>query len=308
VTDGDCYASSNSCESVHCLASTCETDAVADGVPAVDAESPPCQQIVCDGKGGTRTIAAPSNTPVDTPHDCQKDTCDSLGNVTSTPAPSDVPIEPVGDCLVASCDAAGNAVHTPGDNPPAASTCDTFSCQSGTAVGAPQNVGTVCDTTNGFACGATGECNVCPQPNASCTDPGPGASARTPATAFDFTSIGHCDSGGRSFCGALAAGESAWFTFYDDGTGPLCDFDPHIEFNATSAGATLCQYWQCPSLACPSGTTSATSAAGDPGCCIAGPAGSYAGFATSPCQGMRSYIEVQAGSEACTGYALDFND
>ncbi len=267
-----------------------------------------CHKNRCDSAGNVTSLPDPTNLPIDTPNDCQKNGCDSMGNVTSVADPSDVPIEPVGDCLVASCDSMGNEVHAPGNNPPAASTCDTYTCQSGSAVGSPQNVGTVCDTTDGFACGATGECNVCPQPNAACTDPGPGASARSAASAFDFTSIGHCDTGGRSFCGALAAGQSAWFTFYDDGTGPLCDFDPHIEFNATSAGATLCQYWQCPSLACPSGTTSATSAAGDPGCCIAGPAGSYAGFATNPCEGMRSYIEVQAGSEACTGYALDFND
>ncbi|HWL86713.1 MAG TPA: hypothetical protein VNO21_12975, partial [Polyangiaceae bacterium] len=162
-------------------------------------------------------------------------------------------------------------------DPPAPSICMSYTCANGTAKGNPINVGQNC-SNYGFSCGATGACDTCPAPNASCTDPGPGKNSRTPNTAYDFGDIGRCDDGGRSFCGVLAAGQTAYFKFRDDGTGLFCQHDPRVAVSPT-AEVTLCVGSQCT-------TTGSMS------------------FATT--EGSESIISVTAKT-GCTGYQLGFH-
>jgi len=265
-----------------------------------------CKRDGCDTSGARTTTPDPTDTPADHPGDCKRDACDANGGFTQSANPSDTPADQAGDCQRDGCDANGNPNKTPDNTDvPPPSTCMTFTCQSGKAVGAPANIGKKC-TDSGFACGTTGQCDTCPAPDAACTDQGYGAGARSITTAHDFAGIGHCDSGGRVTCDTVKAGEVAWFTYYDDGTGFLCDFDPYFEVRPT-APATMCAYFACPSVQCPGGSRPDNSIAGKPGCCVDAPANGFTGMAVGFCSGARVTIKVQ-GTAACTGYEMHFKD
>ncbi len=293
------------CHQIVCQAGV----AVSVATPNVTSDSDPgdCMETTCDATGMPEATPDPSDVPTDVAHDCMKPGCSPAGMPTSTPDPTDLPTQETGDCQTAGCDASGNTTMTADNSdPPAATTCMTFACASGKAVGTPQNPTANC-SDYGFVCGADGLCTTCPTPDAACTDPGPGAAARTPTSAYDFGGIGHCDSGGRNFCGALNAGQTAYFTWKDDGTGPFCDFDPYIEVKPQGA-VTLCEYSDnCSSLTCPAGTTASTLGSAN-GCCLAASAGDYQGFAFPACAGGRLYATVTPASASCTGYDLEFND
>ena len=250
----------------------------------------------------------PNATGADTPNDCKRSTCDDAGNLSQTPDVDDLPQDSKGDCKKPACTPDGKASTVNDDTDVPAATCMAYTCNAGTAKGTPANIGKSCATNGyGFVCGATGACNACPAPDASCTDPGPGAASRAPGAAYGFGDIGHCDAGGRTFCGALANGQSAYFKFRDDGTGPLCEYDPAISITPTG-NAKLCEYFSCAAatISCPAGSTPASSGANN-GCCIDAP-GTAASMriGTGSCRGASVLVSVTAAS-ACSSYTLSFN-
>jgi hypothetical protein len=337
TTDGQC-GGQQGCRAWACVVGMCERNDPAAGTPVTPQPSNlACKRVVCDGHGNTTEIVDPTVTGPDTPHDCMKPTCaadgtptlvpdasdlpldapndclkpacSSNGTPTTAPDPTDVPADQPGDCQRNACDANGNPTTVPDDSdPPAAAACDTYTCSAGHSVASPANIGKVC-SSNGFACDTQGQCDVCPAVDSACTDPGPAASAHSPQTAVDYQGIGYCDNWGHSWCGALAAGQSAWSTYRDDGTiGFLCVFDPYFEVKPT-APVTLCTYFDCAGgVTCPSGSTAATSTTGHAGCCVAAPPSTFTGMHIDFCKGARVEIEVQNGGTACTGYELDFHD
>ena len=331
-TDDQC-GSGVSCQVEHCVNRQCQSSPAADGTMASDytSDEPACEKVVCDGKGGTRNVADPtnvptgaavackratcdtsgtveytpdpSNTPPDEPHDCKRDSCASDGTITYVPDPTDLPTDSKGDCKKPTCDASGTEGSTPDDSDtPPATTCFSYTCSDGAPVGTPINPNTVC-SAEGFACGADGSCTTCPTPDATCTSSGPGS--RTATSAYDFAGIGRTDSGGRWVCGAVPSGAAEYYTYYDDGTGFLASFDPYFEIEP-QAPAQMCVYFDCPSIACPGGTT-ASSSGGHPGCCLDAPAGVFTGANIGFCDGARVNISVTTTS-TCAGYELHFHD
>jgi hypothetical protein len=336
-TDGEC-GGQQGCRAWACVGGACQRNDPAAGMPIVPQPAGvACKRAVCDGHGNTTevidanvvgadaphdcmkpTCAAdgtptlvpdPSDLPLDTPHDCLKPACAADGTPTTAPDPSDVPADQPADCRVNTCDANGNPTTVPDNaDPPPPGVCNTYTCSSGNAVASPANAGKVC-SSNGFACDTQGQCDVCPAVDSACTDSGPGAPAHSPQTAVDYGGLGYCDYWGRSWCGALTANESSWFTYRDDGTaGFLCVFDPYFEVKPT-APVTLCAYFDCATaVSCPVGSLPATSATGHAGCCAAAPPSTFTGMHINFCNGARIEIEVRNGASACAGYQLDFHD
>jgi hypothetical protein len=335
TVDGEC-GGQQGCRGYSCVGGKCVENDPPANTPAVPQPQVACKRAVCDGHGnvsllvdpsvpgpdaphdcmkpscaadGTPTLLPdPADIPVDVAGDCQKPACAVDGTMTSSPDPADVPPDQPGDCQRNSCTASGAPTTVPDDtDPPKPGPCDTYTCSAGAPVATPANVGKVCAST-GFACDTQGQCDVCPAVDAACTDPGPGATAHSPQTAVDYQGIGHCDSGGRSWCGALSASETSWFTYYDDGTGPFCTFDPMWEVKPT-APATMCVYFECSTPpSCPVGALAATSTTGHAGCCIAAAPGTFTSMAMGFCGGGRVEITVEGATSACTGYELDFHD
>ncbi len=332
TTDADC-ASTPSCRGWRCESHKCREHDLADGVDAPDyvGSSPTCQRVVCDGHGGTRTVPDPtntnnasempcqratcdssgnvsyqpdpSNTPTDTPHDCKVDQCAADGTITQAPDPSDLPDDHAGDCMQPGCDASGTIAETPDDNdPPPDSTCFSYTCSGGKAVASPINPTKNC-SSGGFVCGSDGSCSTCPAPDAACDDPAWGT--RTPTSAHDFGGIGRTDTGGRQFCGAVPKGEAEYYTYYDNETGLFSVFDPYFEIKP-QAPATMCVYFDCSSINCPSGW-SQDSLSGHPGCCLKAAAGAYSGARIDFCASARVDIKVTT-SATCAGYEVHFHD
>ena len=291
-----------------CMRVSC--DAAGNETTVPDLSRPPtdtphdCEKETCSANGTVILVPDPSDTPVDTPNDCHQASCSANGTVTPVPDPNDLPLDQRGDCQKNTCNADGTIGTTADDtDTPPPSTCQTFTCTSGKPVGTAANIGTVCSSL-GFACGTSGQCDTCPAPNAACSEPGIGS--RSSSAPYDFQGIGHCDSGGRSFCGAVPTGAADYATYYDDGTGPLCSFDPYFEI-LPSAPVTFCAYFDCPSVACPSGSHADTSAAGKPGCCLNAAAGAFTGMQIGFCSGARVTTKVTTGA-SCAGYELHFHD
>jgi hypothetical protein len=337
VTDGQC-GGQQGCRAWACVGGVCQRNDPAAGTPiSPQPAGLACKRAVCDGHGSTievidtnvpgadapndclKPTCAADGTPTlvpdtadlppDTPQDCLKPACAADGTPTTAPDPSDVPADQPADCLKNTCDANGKPTTVPDNaDPPAPGVCDTYTCNAGSAVASPANVGKVCSST-GFACDTQGKCDVCPAVDAMCTDSGPGKSAHSPQTAVDYGGIGYCDYWGQSWCGALTANESSWFTYRDDGTvGLFCIFDPNFEVKPT-APVTLCTYFDCATaVSCPIGSIAATSTTGHAGCCAAAPASTFTGMRIDFCKGARVEIEVRNGATPCTGYQLDFHD
>lgn len=332
TTDTDC-ASTPSCREWRCEAHQCQEHDLADGVAAPDyaGNQPVCQRVVCDGQGETRTEPDPtnthgtstpsckkatcdgsgnvsyepdpSNTPADTPHDCQVDQCASDGSITQAPDPTDLPEDHTGDCSKPGCDASGAVTKTPDDSDtPPDSTCFSYTCSGGKPVGTPINPTTNC-SSEGYVCGSDGLCSTCPAPDAACTDPGPGS--RDASSAHDFGGIGRTDTGGRRFCGAVPNGAAEYYTYYDNETGFLAKFDPYFEIRP-QAQATMCVYFDCPSINCPSGWSDDTMS-GHPGCCEQAAPGSFSGARIDFCASARVDIKVTTQA-SCAGYEVHFHD
>ena len=264
-----------------------------------------CKRTVCDVAGNPSSTPDLNDLPNDIARDCKRPACSADGQETTAPDPSDIPADREGDCRQPACDRSGRPTTVIDDSDPPSATCKSYTCRNGTATGVPANLGTNCSTGNGLVCGATGECDACPAPDAACTDPGPGRASRSPGTAYDWGDIGHCDSGGRTFCGALKTGETAYFAFRDDGTGIFCEFDPAIRVTPTSA-VTLCEYFSCAEgVTCPAGSTPSTNGTNS-GCCITTTSSGGSMRIQPKCRGARVLMSVTS-TAGCAGYKLSFN-
>ncbi len=338
VPDGAAPTPTGSPREVECRRIVCDGQgnerSVVDQTVLPKREPPACQRFACSPAGDVLLFSDPSNGVPDSDRgDCQTMACDALGGVTIQPDVTDLPADVAGDCRAPACGADGraSAIANPSDVPadqnhdcqqpacaadgtitsvnddadvPADTTCETFACADGVATASPINEGQTCSDL-GFVCNG-GNCNVCPAPDASCADPGPGQNSQSAGTAFDFGGIGHCDSGGRSFCGAVAANETTFYSFRDNDTGTIfCEFDPSISISST-APVTLCEYFSCGAVTCPGGSTPSTS--GDlQGCCVDADS-TLAAMRINPCGEASVLISVRAKpGTTCAGYTLRFN-
>jgi hypothetical protein len=221
------------------------------------------------------------------------------------PDPNDVPPSAPGDCKKSSCSPDGTILSIADDTdvPQSTTTCTAGSCSNGVPGTVPRNVGMICDAT-GYACSSTGSCNVCFTPDAQCTDLGPTAADHAAGVPHDWRGVGRCDDDGREWCGSVRGGESVVFTYHDDQTGALCEFDPKFTFNPTG-NATICLLAECPTgPSCPSGWTIGTEGS-YVGCCgKVGP-----GAVTERieyCRAANVKFTVTT-PDPCIGYRLEFN-
>jgi hypothetical protein len=246
TSDADCSFGGD-CVIASCNAGTCVSrDAPAGSIPSAPlATAGPCQRVVCDGKGNDKLEPDPANVPTEGAPACKKYVCDAEGHETTAPDPNNLPAPGTtpGACTKGGCDDKGNetSVADP-SNPPPPDACNTYACNGTTPVPTP-TPGKVCSSL-GMACDAHGACDVCPPVDASCADPGPGATAHTLGTAHSFGTIGLCDGDGSTLCGALTGGEESWFTYTSCGSLSLCSFDPFVSVEATGT-VELCEYFQC---------------------------------------------------------------
>lgn len=307
-TDGRCRVDydcgpSTACRALRCVNETCEQQNAPEGTPTTDPSTPACRRAVCDGLGNVSFTVDATATPRDTPNDCRISRCEADGTVGGTFDPTDLPEDTRGDCKRDQCSSTGAAASVPDDTDvPAPTTCMQRSCQGGAIVSTPQNPDASC-SNDGYVCGEDGACRTCATPDAACTDLGPGS--RLQSAAHDFEGIGRTDSGGRTFCGAVPAGEAAYYTYYDNQTGFLAEFDPYFELRP-QADATMCVFFDCPSVDCPAETSTDT-LSGHPGCCWSAAAGSFSARSIDFCDGARVTLRVTTEA-ACTGYELRFHD
>jgi hypothetical protein len=332
--NSDCKESSVACQETHCVDHRCVTSNTPEGiatttggleadchrfvcdgngkaVPQIDVTAiprrapPPCKNWRCTTDGVADIVNAPAGVQPDMFKDCERTLCDGNGNATMEPDPSDVPSSASGDCKKSSCSPDGTVLQIPDDTdvPQATTTCTMGSCSNGVPGKTPRNVGMVCDAT-GFVCSSTGNCNVCFTPDSACTDLGPTAAAHSAGTPYDWRGVGRCDDDGREWCGSVRAGETVAFTYHDDQTGALCEFDPRFTFNPTGP-AKMCLLAQCPvGPGCPSGWTSVTDG-NFRGCCgTVGPGAMSARI--DYCRAANVKITVTT-TDPCIGYRLEFN-
>lgn len=300
--DYDCGAST-ACRALRCVENRCEQVNASEGTVADDPSTPACRRSVCDGRGNATLAVDPSATPKDVPHDCRVSRCEADGTLGGTYDATDVPEDTRGDCMKDQCSETGVAARIVDDTDvPPPGTCMAGSCQNGALQRTPINPTGHCSDA-GYVCGADGMCQTCPVPDAACADTGYGS--RVQSAAHDFDGIGRTDSGGRTFCGAVPAGEAAYYTYYDNVTGFLAEFDPIFELRPQN-DATMCAFFDCPSVACPSDTREDT-LSGHPGCCWDAPAGSFSARHIDFCERGRVTLRVTTATP-CTGYELHFND
>lgn len=300
--DYDC-GQSTTCRALRCVNDRCEQVNATQGTEATDSSTPACRRSVCDGNGGTTLVVDATMTPKDVPNDCRRSRCEADGTLGGSFDATDVPEDTPGDCMRDQCSETGVDSRVPDDRDvPATGICNSYTCSSGVVQSTPINPTARCSDA-GYVCGADGKCGTCPTPDAACTDPGFGS--RVQSAAHDFEGIGRTDSGGRTFCGAVPAGEAAYYTYYDNVTGFLAEFDPVFELRPQD-DAKMCVFFDCPSITCPANTTSDT-LSGHPGCCWDAPAGSFSARHIDFCE--RGRVTIRVTSEAaCTGYELHFND
>jgi hypothetical protein len=73
--DNQCSGTINSCQHPACMSGTCGTFFAPAGTPTGMQTSGDCQQVVCDGMGGTTSTPDNSDVPADDGNQCTFDTC-----------------------------------------------------------------------------------------------------------------------------------------------------------------------------------------------------------------------------------------
>ena len=263
-----------------------------------------CKKNACDATGHIVQSPDPTDIPADIPKDCKKNSCDANGAGIKIPDPADVPDNESGDCVQLSCDANGNTVEAPANDPPPATMCATYGCQNGEAiVSMVMNQGLVC-SPYGYSCGSTGECDTCPAADAMCTAIGPGVGTGSKASAYDFGEVGWCDFfNDADFCGRVGPGATSYFRYIADGSFSLCQFDPYVSATASDP-VKLCEYFNCPSVTCPSGSTPAT-LDGFPGCCRTD---TVPTMVISPsCRDSEVFMTIENMGSTCVAYEMHFH-
>jgi len=110
---GACVACNepSDCGSTQCVVYSCSTAGqctssnAEQGTPAGSQVAGDCQELLCNGSGGTTSTPNVSDVPTQIQGDCQTKGCDMAGNITVTNDPSDVPtsIPPEYQCYYPVC-------------------------------------------------------------------------------------------------------------------------------------------------------------------------------------------------------------
>ncbi|MCC6558096.1 MAG: DUF4215 domain-containing protein [Polyangiaceae bacterium] len=153
----DCPTPQNECEEAVCTNDVCATAPKDDGTPVAAQTAGDCQSIVCDGAGGTHSIADDNDAPVDDGTLCTVESCNA-----GVPATVDAGAGTVcSDNGGALCDGAGTCVECiDASDCPATGVCTanvcTAACNDGVVNGTE-----LCDDGNNADCdGCRGDCSA----------------------------------------------------------------------------------------------------------------------------------------------------
>lgn len=190
-----------------------------------------------------------------------------------------------------------------------------------TATHASASSTTVATTTSGPSTSSsttstttsTGVTSTTTSTGSGCADPGTEPNENE-ATATDLGTIGDCDNMGASVSGVLhSAFDVDWFKFHGVDGSSFCSTDPSRHITNTSV--RMCKFIQCDgseanNFSCPSGTTSATSPDGRPGCCAMGDI-SFSltcGSSTLNADNAMVFIRVDnPNAVSCPAYQIDYH-
>ncbi|HET6585046.1 MAG TPA: hypothetical protein VFG69_16430 [Nannocystaceae bacterium] len=164
----DCGGETTFCEAVTCEAEVCGIALTDFGTPLPEQTDGDCQQLVCDGRGNSGSVADDTDLPPDDGNDCTSEACED-GVAVHPNLPSNTDCSGGGGSV---CDGAGSCVECNsnaqcggGDQ------CNVPACVNNQCTLAP-DTGASCN--DGFFCTQTDTCNA----NGTCVgsgDPCPGA-------------------------------------------------------------------------------------------------------------------------------------
>jgi hypothetical protein len=146
-----------------------------------------------------------------------------------------------------------------------------------------------------------------------CADPGAEPND-TEATATDLGQIGDCDNMGQSVSGVIHSPfDVDWFVFHGIDGSSFCSVDPTRHISNTSL--RMCKFIQCDgsesnNFSCPSGTTSATSPDGRPGCCAMGDISFSLTCGSSQLNADNSMVYIRVDNPnalVCEAYQVDYH-
>jgi hypothetical protein len=198
----DCSGTDDECGVRTCTAGVCGRTFTTAGTPLTAQTPGDCQVVQCDGAGGTTSVAADTDLPVDG-NDCTQDVC--TAGVASNPA------EPAGTtCAAGQCNGAGTCVGclVAGDCSGVDDECGVRTCTAGvcgrtfTPAGTPLTTQTAGDCQVVQCNGAGGTTSVAadtdlPVDGLECTSDVCTAGVPSNPAVADGTS---CTSGGGQFC------------------------------------------------------------------------------------------------------------
>src|SRR6185312_15009714 len=120
----DCPGADSDCAQRVCTGGKCGMSNKPVGFPTSHQTAGDCQQVVCDGMGGTKMVADNTDVPNDS-NPCTQDIC-SNGAPSHPPAPSGTACGTTGNLA---CDGAGNCAGCTMDSDCGAATaCTTYTC------------------------------------------------------------------------------------------------------------------------------------------------------------------------------------
>ena len=156
LTPADCGGSDTFCQTITCINNVCGVDNTPGGtpLPAADQSDNDCQEVQCDGAGGTQAVADDADLPLDDGNDCTEDIC-AMGMEQHPDEPVNTTCSSGGGVV---CDGAGTCVGCNTNNQCSGATqCNVAVCSNNFCTTQPSAAGTPC--SDGFFCTATDTCN-----------------------------------------------------------------------------------------------------------------------------------------------------
>lgn len=152
ISPSDCPGQDTTCQQRTCESGICGLLDAAANQPLPAAEQTPgdCQLAVCDGVGGTATIADDTDIPTST-NECASGAC-ANGTASSTPLPAETPCNQSGGVT---CDGAGACVQCNQGTDCPSGVCQAHTCQAPTCTDGVRNqgeLGTDCGGPCAAAC------------------------------------------------------------------------------------------------------------------------------------------------------------
>jgi hypothetical protein len=150
----ECPGTDTQCQARTCINNMCGVAYTASGTKLSTQKAGDCQDVVCDGSGGTTSVADNNDKP-NSRNVCIADACNA-GVPSSTPKPSGTSC---GTNMV--CDGAGHCdnCNVPSDCPGTDTECETRTCTNHVCGVSFATSGTTCQTNE--VCDGAGNCNAC---------------------------------------------------------------------------------------------------------------------------------------------------